>query len=280
MSLISPSYFQEPIDIGQIELPEVAAAVNVDIQKYEPDFLKKLMGYSMYKAFNIDLATIPIPARTVNLLYGAEFTNLTTGQLDYFDGLIPNAQLIGVTTYIPGDIEIVITGDLIGATEYHNHVLAGKLLGVDYRVVQTSYGPLGNTITQLSDGFGRVIPFAANDTYFIQFITPLPLPIPPPSTSPALQSPIANYVYYWYQKSQLTSTTGTGQVKTDNQNSQPATVKYKAAGAWNAMAHWSQKFFDFIKANSEIYPEFDWYSLCQQSRGIPAVYQTINTFGI
>lgn len=88
-TLIDTSYFQGKLLIGQIEKPAKVAAVNAFISEYEPNYLQKLMGYSLYKAFSADILLTDIPQRTQDLLYGKEFTDIRTDSLALYPGLTP-----------------------------------------------------------------------------------------------------------------------------------------------------------------------------------------------
>lgn len=71
------------------------------------------------------------------------------------------------------------------------------------------------------------------------------------------ESLIASYVYYWYQRSQLTNTGGVGEVKTDTENSSAASPKFKMVNAWNNMIKGVEALYSFMRANKTVYN--DWY---------------------
>lgn len=76
------------------------------------------------------------------------------------------------------------------------------------------------------------------------------------------ESPIANYVYYWYMRNSVSTTTGVGEVETMSDNSMRVTPSLKMARAWNEMvdnvldiACWlyDQKEFHYKPCDSDIF---------------------------
>jgi len=67
------------------------------------------------------------------------------------------------------------------------------------------------------------------------------------------QSPIANYVYKFFQYNGFTVTTGTGETKPKNENSTRASIVPKVVRAWNEMSDWVIEtrgwFVDFYTEN-------------------------------
>jgi hypothetical protein len=70
------------------------------------------------------------------------------------------------------------------------------------------------------------------------------------------RSPIANYVYYWFERDTVTVTTGTGEVKPNQQNSRSIYAGNKMMTAWNEMVKWNWEFWNFMYSNQDTYPEF------------------------
>jgi hypothetical protein len=90
MSLIDISYFVGVLNIPNTNDSTISAIVNYYISKYEQEFLKQLMGYPLYKAYQADLDNSgdPKDSRFTDILNGAEFTNLNSGEINKWDGLI------------------------------------------------------------------------------------------------------------------------------------------------------------------------------------------------
>lgn len=85
MSVISLDYFNSGIrNIPNIDAPEIDEAVTSLIEEFEPKYLKGVLGYSLYKAFENERIQLIITDRTQQLLTGYEFTYC--GELMRWDG--------------------------------------------------------------------------------------------------------------------------------------------------------------------------------------------------
>jgi hypothetical protein len=77
----------------------------------------------------------------------------------------------------------------------------------------------------------------------------------------AKKSLIANYVYWHWMQNEVTVTTGSGEKRTNNQNSVDASAAHKMTRAWNQMVKWNWELIEFLLSNESSYPEFiDHYS--------------------
>ncbi len=72
-------------------------------------------------------------------------------------------------------------------------------------------------------------------------------------------SPIADYVYYYWLKYKHTQVSESGVVQSDNQNSKIVSGKHKACDAWNKMVDNTSVLCDYLALNSTLYPEFKWF---------------------
>jgi len=93
-----------------------------------------------------------------------------------------------------------------------------------------------------------------------------------------LKQMIANYVYYWYKRSEYTQSAGVGEVKPKTDNSTQSTSSLKMVRAWNEMAEMT-RLFDL---STDTYPTFvrrhwrqydRWFYGCY----VPDIYFNINT---
>jgi hypothetical protein len=94
MSLIDVSYFVGEPTIPNTDNPAVAERVIYFIQKYEPIFLQKLLGYPLFKAFTagISVASPATPdQRYLNILTGIEYTD-SSGILQKWKGLVVKTE--------------------------------------------------------------------------------------------------------------------------------------------------------------------------------------------
>jgi hypothetical protein len=76
-------------------------------------------------------------------------------------------------------------------------------------------------------------------------------------------SPIANYVYYFYMQKQATTTVGSAEVVMGTQNANTVNAGTKMIKAWNELCDWIVNFYLFLDNHIEDYPE---YNLAVQSR--------------
>lgn len=76
-------------------------------------------------------------------------------------------------------------------------------------------------------------------------------------TNTQKQSPIANYVYYWYYRNNVTSTTGVGEAINTPENAKTVSPWKKVASSWNDMRKQVMILIEFIEQNTSVYPEWD-----------------------
>lgn len=164
MSIINSTYFFGDLTIAQASQPEVSRTIQAFINKYEPLFLKEVLGYQLSKDFIAGIAdTDSIDPKWDKILSGSEYTD-TFGNLRKWNGF--------------------------------------------------------------------------------------------KSTAPLINSPIACFVYYWYQRDNETTTAGTGEVNSANQNATGASAVMKVSRAWQEMAENLAELYGFIEANITDYPEY------------------------
>lgn len=269
MSFIDASYF-----VAELEIPNSGdAAVNERIgwfiQKYEPAFLRQLFGYALYKAFlagvNVTLPATP-DQRWLNLLYGAEYTDLQ-GNLQKWRGLIvtdapvynlsgglvyrkPEYITAGLTTGFPAGGNTVTFDGTGGAPDWRGWTPiltrnAPMKPGVDY-----SWDPLIGIWTLLitNDKFNNLEDFKAE---FELRTDAIPALVPSPN-----ESCIANYVYYWFRKAGGTQTTAIGEVVTDAESAKSISPRKKMARAWNEMRCVALECLEYLQQNAADYPEW------------------------
>lgn len=83
MSLIDKTFFVKKLNIPNTGTPEVDEIVDSYIKQYEPQFLLKLMGYPLYKAF----IAAPAEDRFKAIIDGEEYTDLN-GMMNKWPGLV------------------------------------------------------------------------------------------------------------------------------------------------------------------------------------------------
>ena len=71
------------------------------------------------------------------------------------------------------------------------------------------------------------------------------------------QSPIANLVYYWWQRDAVTATAGMGEIIPQGENSGRTSPYEKMRRAWNEMVDQICLLREFLTAKKDVYMDFD-----------------------
>lgn len=271
--LIDTSYFQGDLSIGQITSPAVIASVNLFIQKFEEDFLTRLLGYSLYKAFKAGLLLEAPEQRFLDLRDGKEYQ--WDGWLHKWRGLVFNSDgsQVVYTDQSFSDIRFKIgDGGVITPGAGDSFVVISSLAGLtidDFNVFRngTYYYPTNYTFDSSTGKISLIYPdvFGLADEVLITRKV-----VGATAGGIYKRSPIANYVYYQYLKDSVSFTMGAGEVAP--QTDVASSPKMKMVKAWNEMAKMNRELYGFITANQSVYPEYDFRSF--------NLLETINEFGI
>jgi hypothetical protein len=274
--LIDKSYFVGDLDIPNTGDLPVSERLTWFIQKYEPDFLQKLLGYPLYKVFiaglNVTAPAVP-EQRFIDILYGKEYTDIN-GLLRKWKGLIvtdsPTLNLAGGYVYrkpeyitiggTPGTVSGVNTltfDGTNGSPDWRGWVPIIERIGFMKPDVDYSWNPTTGVLTLLkvNDVFGNL------EYFFVQFELRNNSDVNSP-TFTTNQSCIAQYIYYKYGCDAATQNTGIGQVITNAENAMNVSPRRKLATVWNATHYWCMGLVDFIEAMNQQtpapYPEWQW----------------------
>lgn len=274
MSFIDASYFVGDLNIPNTGDAPVAQRLTWFIEKYEPEFLQKLMGYPLYKAFlaGINVISPAVPdMKWLNILYGAEYTDFR-GYLQKWKGLIvtdnPIYNLSGgyvykAPQYLTAGVTVGLTPGLITATfdgtggkdDWRGWIPVLSRVGVMRPGVDYSWDTNTGTLTLLkvNDKFGPAEDFFAA----FQLRTDATVPIIDMAVS---ESCIANYVYYRFRRNNGSQTTDFGEVITNAENSVSVSPRKKVASVWNEMHEWTKEFLAFMEATQTLDPTVypDW----------------------
>lgn len=285
--LIDSSYFIGERNIPNTEQAATSSLLDTFIRKYENDYLRKSLGYELFKAFSEGIADVSPDQRFLDLLFGKEFTDYR-GKLNKWNGLV------SVTTEGPTiQVDLLSQSDLFftvgtpgapanGDASYVNTGLAG----VNYRVYQRAYGPLewlkedeSNSDTadiqiDAEGGFTWLngIKFNGSDKFNIIFIS-VPFDVSTVEKVPLAESPIADYVYCHWLKYNATQTTGIGEKKSKAQNADDDSPVHKMVQAWNDMVNKTRLLFEFLEENAAAYPEYDMHAYCKELATLKNRYQ-------
>ncbi len=265
--LIDLSYFNGNLLISNTDRQATAETVQWFINKHEPEFLQKLMGYELYKAFTIGMSAIS-PAtpdqRYLDLLYGCEYINYQ-GRTSKWKGLIvtsspvfnvggnfvykrPDFMTVGVTAGLVPNSTTYTNVDWIGWTPILFREILPMVPGVDY-----NYDVSTGTVTLLIPGDKFT-----NERILAEFqLRTDAVPIVAPVGN---FSCIANYIYFNYMKVFSTRTTKAGEAKSKVDNVMTVSPRAKIIQAWNEMHYWVEDFGSFMYEkdiiSDPVYPEF------------------------
>jgi hypothetical protein len=258
--LIDRTYF-----IGELNIPNANGTANNNavpaltdwfIEKYEEKFLKELLGHELYKALKAGMLEDPVPQKWTDLIEGVEYTD-TASKIRFWPGLIiqPPSVLNALDAINTISVEVGGGGPYDPVVGQASVTIPPSLVGKDFIIEQrgvgqlltTEYSIVGNTLTLTSGLFGN------NDVYFYKSAT---LAINT-STGAAKQSPIANYVYYWYIRNNYSQTSAMGEVKSKTENADRHTPGLKMTKAWNEMSDWVWELRDYLDSKKTDYPEWE-----------------------
>lgn len=270
MSFIDASYFVGNLNIPNSAHPATLETITWFIQKYEPVFLEKALGYPLYKAFAAGMNVVPpvTPAiRYLDILFGKEYIDLN-GRETKWNGLIitdnPIFNLSG--GYVYKKPIYLQAGSTVGLTPATNTAVfdgtGGKddwrgwtpILsrtaimkpGIDY-----SWDPDSGTLHLLAGGDL----FGAGEFFFAQFELRTNATVAVVDLA-VNQSAIANFVYYWFSRNNTTQSTGIGEVRTDGENAVTVSPRQKMISCWNEMSRTIKDLMCFLEASTVTYPEW------------------------
>jgi hypothetical protein len=284
MSFVDASYFIAELGIPNTDQAAVAQRVTWFINKYEPEFLLKLFGYPLYKAFVTGMNVTP-PAtpeqRFLDILYGKEYMDYQ-GRLQKWKGLIVTTSPVfnlsgglayrkplyisaGVTEGFPSGGNLWTIPDWIGWTPV---ITRERILkpGVDYSWNVDPDNPGQLILLAPGDKFGN------GEDFFVAFELRTDGAVPVIDLS-ANESCIANYVYYQFRNAGATQYTGIGEVLTQAENAVNVNPRRKIANIWNQMGEWVNEFCEFMVAMQTADPTAysEWSSIDE--------YNALKTFG-
>lgn len=98
-------------------------------------------------------------------------------------------------------------------------------------------------------------------------------------------SMIANYVYYWWMRNEVTQTTGIGEVASKSENSVRVSASGKMTSAWNEMVLQVWALTSFLNANATDYPAWRLYGGTSPQYNYPSarlndIFYQINSFNL
>jgi hypothetical protein len=251
--LIDRTYFIGEINIPNTSNQAVAALLDHFIERYEPEFLKKALGYELYTSFMAGVAVSPpVQDKWLRLLQGGEYTTLAQ-ELFYWKGLV-SQPLSTINAIDAANSTIIVVGrgqQYDPADGSASTIIPAALVGKDFTLTQRLVGQLrpdeytvaGNSLTLTDTVFNQ------GDTFFFKSAS-LALS---QSSGIYKKSPIANYVYYWFMRNNATQTAATGEVKGTSENSANVSASVKIVRAWNEMAETVREMNEFLMTFRDLY---------------------------
>lgn len=259
MSIVNASYFNGEINIPNTDKTTVLDLVNQFIDKYEPEILRKVLGYEFYKAFMLGLQQDPIEQRWQDLLLGKGYTGLDgrpyrwRGIVEGFAEAIDALELLGsiVIKVGRGNTYDPITGS-------NSVTIPVSIQGKPFKFFQRGFGELdpADEYTVSVDGTTLTLTswsFSVNDKYFYHAASVEA----GDNTSTPKYSFIANYVYYWYMRNNSTTTTDGGEKFSEAENASRSNPSLKISRAWNEAVEWIAQMHCYLNANRATYTEWN-----------------------
>lgn len=265
MPLIDRSYFVGDLNIPNTHRPEIQERLDLFIETHEPELLRDLFGYPLYKDFMQGLQGAPVDQKWTDLLEGVEYTDqsdrltkwrgLVSLPLDLVNAIDASnsiAIVVGRGTLIDSQTNLLL--DPIPGT--NTVPIPSVLIGKDFIVEQRGVGQLrsdewsitGSNELKLSNG-----QFGNEDTYFYKAAT-LSLNT---VTGSAKKSLIANYVYWHWMADQVSQTVGLGEAATKAENATMVSPAAKMHRAWNEMIDWIHEMVCYLNTFRSKYPQWN-----------------------
>lgn len=264
------SFFQKPLEIVNLyETDSIAAEVSRFIRMYEPKLLQDVLGYELYSTLQAALLVNPLTDTFQKLLFGDAYTY--NGRLTRWRGIIdkddnnftfgrnaaayrnPEWLEVGVTTDSNSNIIIPnnATSFTIPSWIGWEPILFRFGVGPEQKGTDYNYDITTGTVSNATNAY------QPNERLFVQF----QLQSSSATTNAAgyKHSFIADYIYFHYQRSNATFSTGIGEKKIATASTTDASAGDKMIAAWNEMSQWITDMWCYLEANKAIFP--DWYGI-------------------
>lgn len=266
MPLINRTYFVGELSIPGLDKDIVQRDLDALIAKREPELLRDILGYVLYKAFTEGLQVDPVDPKWTNLLLGSEYTD-RFGRLQYWKGLVsaPPVMVDAVDSANAVPYVAVLANQSAQAIP-----VPASMVGQTWRLFKRAIGELrpDEYIVSLD---GKTVspstPVVVGDTFFF-YSNNLTFE---PSTEGAKESLIANYVYFYWLRKQATQTTALGEVATSAENSVPASAARKQQRAWNEMCWLIREMSVFLESNKDTYTQWSWKQYYRNDENYKAI---------
>lgn len=278
-NLIDHTFFIGTINVPNTNQPAVQGLLTTLISQYQEKLLTDLLGRKMYKLFLDGIQEDPVASRWQELLTGADYVDMY-GRDQRWMGIAPVSTDLLQQIYDGLSIDVVVGRGQQWDPAADQSVctiptpLQGKSFALEQRVTgtlrsdeYTLNAPIpANTAITLTGGKK----FNLNDTYFFKGMKSSFVPV----AGTDRRSMIAQFVYYWYLRTQASQTSGVGESITKTENAARTSPADKMTTAWNQMVVWVKELILFLRSKEDVYPEFElqWMN--------PQYIRPINSFNI
>lgn len=248
MPFIDRSYFTVELNIARLDTTATQENLDAMIQQREPELLKKVLGYELYKNFMAGLLLDPVPVAWNALLLGGEYTDLN-GRLQFWRGLVGTPPVLIDAVNSANRISYVAEqADVDSQTIPVPATMVNRPWAIDKRAI----GPLREDEYDVSDDGTAVaftVPVALNETYtFLSNDLSLEQ-----ATTATKESLIANYTYFHYLAKEASQTVPGGEASPNTENSAKQGPARKQQRAWNQMVDWLYELVDFLDNSKGAY---------------------------
>lgn len=256
--IIDHTYFIGKLNLPQAGNTEGVTLIESFIQVYEPEYLTKVLGIDLYKAFIAGLQEDPIPDKWLNLLVGAEFQYKS--HTHKWDGFAPLSEGSSLNVDETNKIELIVDGpgpfDPVDGDD--TLTLPPSFVGVPFTIELRGTGDLRGTTSPEYVVAGNLLTLLGGQTWnsgatiFLKKGTSIFIE----NTTTIKRSPIANYVYYKFLEDDAQTTTLVGQASAATENATRVNPVPKMIAAWNDMVQMDKELYRFLRTNNSIYPEW------------------------
>lgn len=253
--IIDYTYFHGKLNLPQVGNTEGRNQVIQFINQFEPEYLKKVLGYDLWKAFTDGISGSGTPdQRWLDLLEGSTYTHC--GKTREWVGFAPLTD--GGSYEVDSDNFAELTVDGPGAFDppaggftftmppgFEGESVAVYIRGTG-RLKTSEFTIVGDQVTLIISALesGMVI--------FLEKGSRLAIV----SGDLLKVSPIANYVYYQYIENDALNTALIGTVVSKTDNNRNVNPVPKLVDAWNRMVEMNRGLAGFLNANKDTYPEW------------------------
>jgi hypothetical protein len=259
-NLIDHTFFIGTLTVPNTNQQSVQGLLTTLITKYQEKLLTDLLGRKMYLAFMDGIQAVSVDAKWQELLTGADYVDMY-GRDQRWMGLAPVSTDILQQVYDGLAIDVVVGRGQTWDPAADQNVctiptpLQGKSFALEQRVTGTlradEYTVNTPAITIVTLTGGKK--FQMSDTYFFKGIKSSFTPV----SGTERRSLIANFVYYWYQRTKASESSGVGESITKTENAARTSPADKMTTAWNEMAVWVKEMVLFLRSKEDVYTEFE-----------------------